>query len=388
MEVFIWIFIVAFAIVFYSYLGYGVLLGLLVKLFGKEQRFAQQTNEELPEVAMLVAAYNEQDVIIHKIENCLEMDYPQEKLHLYFVTDGSNDLTSRIVRLFPNVKFFHHPARRGKLSAVDRVMKHIKEPITIFTDANAMINKEAVGLMVRHFQNPQVGAVAGEKSVIAEGDAASAGEGIYWRYESLLKRWDYQLHSVVGAAGELFAIRTDLYEKPEQDTLIEDFVMTMRIAADGYRVAYESDARAMEHSSDSLHEEMKRKVRISAGGLQAIWRLGFILNPFKYGLLTFQYISHRVLRWTLAPISLVLLFVTNLVLIQTGHWFWWGMLSGQLGFYLAAITGYYLESNNLRVKALYIPLYFTFMNLNVFLGFLKLIAGNQSVVWDKAKRRA
>lgn len=382
-----WLFFTSLIIVFYSYFGYGIVLGLLVKLKGKKNNYDIYPDEHLPEVAMVVAAFNEQDYIIAKIENCLKLNYPQEKLHLYFVTDGSDDLTSKIIALFPQVKIFHQPARQGKLAAVDRVMKFIKEPVTIYTDANAMINAEAVRNMVRHFQNEAVGAVAGEKCVIAEDDAASTGEGIYWKYESTLKKWDYQLHTVVGAAGELFAIRTRLYEKPEPDTLIEDFVMTMKIATQGYRVAYEPEAKAMESSSESLEEEMKRKVRIAAGGLQAVWRLKHVLNPFRYGLVTFQFISHRVLRWTLAPLALLVLFFTNIFLIQTGHWFWWTMFTGQLLFYLLAIIGFYLDRLDIRTKALFIPLYFTFMNLNVYLGLLKLIAGNQSVVWDKAKRK-
>lgn len=382
------IFAFSLLVVFYSYIGYGMLLGVLTKVFGKRNQFDQQDDSDLPEVALVVAAFNEQDVIIHKIENSLALNYPKEKLHLYFVTDGSNDLTAGIVKLFPGVRIFHDEARRGKLSAVDRVMQYVKEPITVYTDANAMLNTDAVKNMVRHFQNDQVGAVAGEKCVMMEEDAASAGEGIYWKYESLLKKWDYQLHSVVGAAGELFAIRTNLYEKPEPDTLIEDFVMTMKIAAKGYRVAYEPQAQALENSSESLEEEMKRKVRISAGGLQAVWRLRSVLNPFKYGVLTFQYVSHRVLRWTLAPLSLAFLFVTNIFLLETGFLFWKVMMIGQAVFYSAAIAGFYLESFNIRVKALFVPLYFTFMNLNVYLGLLKLIGGNQSVVWAKAKRKA
>ncbi|MAE87277.1 MAG: glycosyl transferase [Flammeovirgaceae bacterium] len=382
------IFTISLFIVFYSYLGYGMLLGLLVKLFGKKHHFAEVSDENLPDVALVVAAFNEQDIIINKIENSLALNYPQDKLHLYFVTDGSNDLTSRIVRLFPQVQIFHQDARKGKLSAVDRVMRHVLEPITIYTDANAMINTDAVRNMVRHFQNDKVGAVAGEKCVAMDGDATSGGEGIYWKYESLLKKWDYRLYSVVGAAGELFAIRTNLYEKPEPDTLIEDFVMTMRISAKGYRVAYEPQAQALESSSESLEEEMKRKVRISAGGLQAVLRLAYVLNPFKYGVLTFQYVSHRVLRWTLAPLSLMFLFVTNIFLLETGHWFWMLTMTGQAVFYIAAVAGWYLEAINIRVKALFVPLYFTFMNVNVYLGFLKLMSGNQSVVWSKAKRKS
>lgn len=382
------IFITSLFIVFYSYIGYGVLLGFLARFFGKKHEFVALQDEDLPDVALVVAAFNEQDVIIPKIENSLALNYPQDKLHLYFVTDGSDDLTAGIVKLFPGVRIFHHPARKGKLSAVDRVMQHVEEPITVYTDANTLLNADAVQNMVRHFQNNQVGAVAGEKCVIMEGDAASAGEGIYWKYESLLKKWDYQLHSVVGAAGELFAIRTYLYEKPAPDTLIEDFVMTMKIASHGYRVAYEPKAQASENSSESLAEEMKRKVRISAGGLQAIWRLRKVLNPFKFGVLTFQYVSHRVLRWTLAPISLLVLLITNVFLLETGYWFWQLCMAGQAVFYLAAIVGYYLESIDIRVKALFVPLYFTFMNLNVYLGLVRLIGGNQSVVWAKAKRKA
>ncbi|MEQ8469758.1 MAG: glycosyltransferase family 2 protein [Marinoscillum sp.] len=387
METLAWLFFTSLIVVFYSYLGYGIVLGLLVKLKGRKPHFTISHDDQLPEVAMVVAAFNEQDYIISKIDNCLKLNYPQKKLNLYFVTDGSNDLTAKIIGLFPHVKIFHRSARKGKLAAVDRVMKHVKEPVTIFTDANAMINSDAVRNMVRHFQNEQVGAVAGEKCVIAEDDAASTGEGIYWKYESALKKWDYQLHTVVGAAGELFAIRTKLYEKPEPDTLIEDFVMTMRIAIQGYRVAYEPEAKAMETSSESLEEEMKRKVRIAAGGLQATWRLKSALNPFRYGLISFQFFSHRVLRWTLAPLALLVLFLTNIFLIHTGYWFWWAMFAGQVMFYLLAIAGFYLDRLDIRIKALFIPLYFTFMNLNVYLGLLKLIAGNQSVVWDKAKRK-
>jgi len=383
------IFFVSIAIIIYSYIGYGVLLGLLVKLFGKKPHFEELKDEDLPDVAMVIAAYNEQDYILQKIDNCLALDYPKNKLHLYFVTDGSNDLTTGLTSLYSKVKVFFSPERKGKMAAVDRVMKEVKEPITIYSDANAILNKDAIKNMVRHFQNENIGAVAGEKSILEENksDAASAGEGIYWKYESLLKKWDYSLHSVVGAAGELFAIRTYLYEKPDADILIEDFVMTLKIAQKGYRVAYEPEAKAFETASAELSEELKRKVRISAGGLQAIWRLRPLLNPFKYGVLSFQYISHRVLRWTLAPLGLLLTLISNIVLAFDGHWFFLFSLAAQIAFYVLALLGYYFEKHHVRIKALFIPLYFTFMNLSVYLGLIRLVKGNQSVVWSKAKRK-
>ena len=154
--------------------------------------------------------------------------------------------------------------------------------------------------MVRHYADPTVGAIAGEKRVQMSAEASGAGEGLYWKYESLLKKWDSRLYSAVGAAGELFSVRTDLYAPVEKDTLIEDFVMTMRIAKQGFRIVYESEAYAVESHSADVKEELKRKIRISAGGLQAVWRLRDLLNPFKYGVLSFQYWSHRVLRWTLS----------------------------------------------------------------------------------------
>ncbi len=383
------IFFISIAIILYSYLGYGILLGFLVKIFGKKESYKKVSDQELPDVALLIAAYNEQDYILQKIENCLEFDYPKEKLHLYFVTDGSNDLTPKLASLYAKVKVYHSSERKGKMAAVDRVMKEIKEPITIYSDANAMVNKDAIKNMVRHFQNEKVGAVAGEKSIAQDhkSDATSAGEGIYWKYESLLKRWDYRLYSVVGAAGELFAIRTQLYEKPAPDTLIEDFVMTLKIAQNGFRVAYEPEAKAYETASAELSEEMKRKVRISAGGLQAIWRLRTLLNPLKYGVLSFQYISHRVLRWTLAPLALVVAFISNLLLAISGGLLFESLFIAQLAFYAMAFLGYLLEKNHIRIKALFIPLYFTFMNLSVFLGLIRLSKGSQTVIWAKAKRK-
>jgi cellulose synthase/poly-beta-1,6-N-acetylglucosamine synthase-like glycosyltransferase len=217
-------------------------------------------------------------------------------------------------------------------------------------------------------------------------DASSAGEGIYWKYESLLKKWDAELWSVVGAAGELFAIRTECYEPVPPDTLVEDFYLTMRIAQRGWRVQYESGAWAAEGSSASVAEEMKRKVRIAAGGLQAVWRLRSLLNPFQYGIFSFQYISHRVLRWTVAPILLPALLIINILLAIKASQLYQILLLAQILFYLAAMAGWVLEQRKLKVKALFVPYYFCLMNWAMYAGLLRLLRGKQSVLWEKAKR--
>lgn len=386
-------------IVFYSYIGYGILLGFLVKLKGaKSTTLKRQADEDLPEVTFMVAAYNEERWIDDKIRNSLALDYPKNKIHFVFVTDGSSDTTPERIMNFPNtegykIELFHQPERRGKIAAVERVMPFVQTPIVVFTDANTDLNPEAIKKMVRHYADPTVGAIAGEKRVQMSAEASGAGEGLYWKYESLLKKWDSRLYSAVGAAGELFSVRTDLYAPVEKDTLIEDFVMTMRIAKQGFRIVYESEAYAVESHSADVKEELKRKIRISAGGLQAVWRLRDLLNPFKYGVLSFQYWSHRVLRWTLSPLALPIIFALNYWLILRGphnanadfsiydFLFW-----AQVIFYASAILGWIFEQMKLKVKAFYVPYYFCMMNYSVYRGLGRLIAGSQSVVWEKSKR--
>jgi poly-beta-1,6-N-acetyl-D-glucosamine synthase len=380
-------------IVFYSYVGYGILLGILVKLKGTtEPPDLPKYDRDLPEVTFLVAAYNEERWIEDKIRNSLALDYPKDKITFFYVTDGSNDRTPELIANFKNteggkIELFHKPERRGKIAAVERVMPFVQTPIVIFTDANTDINPQAVRNIVRHYSDPSVGAVAGEKRVKMSGEASGAGEGIYWKYESLLKKWDSQLYSAVGAAGELFSIRTELYQPVESDTLIEDFVMTMRIAENGYKIVYEPNAYAEEGQSADVKEELKRKIRISAGGLQAVYRLSGLLNLFRFGTFSFQYISHRVLRWTLAPLALPVIFVLNyLIVLRGGHWGYGVLFYLQILFYGAAVFGWIFEQMKLKVKAFYVPFYFCMMNYSVYRGFFRLVGGRQSVVWEKAKR--
>jgi cellulose synthase/poly-beta-1,6-N-acetylglucosamine synthase-like glycosyltransferase len=237
-----------------------------------------------------------------------------------------------------------------------------------------------------------VGCVSGEKRIYSkEADAAAgAGEGLYWKYESQLKKWDAELYSVVGAAGELFAIRTELWQEVEKDTLLDDFMISLRVAMSGYTIQYNPEAFAIEEASANVKEELKRKVRISAGGLQSVVRLAPLLNIFKYGTLSFQYISHRVLRWTLTPLFLLLLIPMNLVLALNEGIYALGIYSilfwGQLLFYAAALLGWFLENRSIKVKVLFVPYYFFIMNLSVYLGLGRYLKGSQSVNWERAKR--
>jgi len=380
-------------IVFYAYAGYGIILYFLVKLKRVMFRGLTWHNPDFePEVTLFVAAYNEKDYIKTKVENSLALDYPANKLKLLWVTDGSDDGTPDLLKTYPRLEVHHQPERAGKIGAMNRGMKLVNTPIVIFTDANTMLNPEAIRNIVRHYANPKVGGVAGEKRIAKKDKdaAAGAGEGIYWKYESALKRLDSELYSVVGAAGELFSVRTELFHDVEKDTLLDDFILTMRITQQGYIVKYEPEANATETSSANVEEELKRKIRISAGGLQSVVRLKAILNIFKYKTLSWQYISHRVLRWTLAPLALPFIFILNLIIVLEYGLFVPGFYTllfwGQVLFYLAALAGWYLENHKLKVKVLFVPYYFFIMNLSVYLGFRRFIKGRQTVNWERAKR--
>ena len=385
------IFWLSFAIIFYSYIGYGIILFILVaikKLFRRNKTSSDDTYE--PYVTLVVAAYNEEDFILEKIENTLNLNYPSDKLQVIFITDGSSDKTPDLIRNNSPFELLHQSERRGKVAAMNRAFQFVKAPIIIFCDANTLLNKDCVRKIAVHYEDERVGAVAGEKKIMVskDGKAAAAGEGLYWKYESFLKKLDSEFYSVMGAAGELFSVRTSLFEKASEDVIIEDFVQSMKVCQNGYVVHYEPKAYAMETGSLSMKEEQKRKIRISAGAFQAMVILKELFNVFKYPVIAFQFISHRILRWTVCPLAIVTLFISNIVLVAVDSGLVYIVfLFLQFLFYGLAIVGWIFANRNIKIKVLYIPYYFLFMNVSVYLGFARFLRKNQSVLWEKAARQ-
>jgi cellulose synthase/poly-beta-1,6-N-acetylglucosamine synthase-like glycosyltransferase len=381
-------------IVFYTYLGYGILLYIIIRLkrllAGTPRKAAQPDDSQLPSITLLICAYNEQDVVAEKMANTLAIDYPREKFRIMWVTDGSTDGTNELFKPYPEVDVVFSPERRGQSAALKHGLQELRPRYVAFTDANTMINPGAMREIARLFMSdPTVGCVSGEKRVAArrEGQMAAEGEGLYWRYESTLKRWDSELFSAMGAAGELYAMDPTLIREVPDSALLDDFMMSMYIVQDGKRIAYTPDAYAQEYGSANIFEESKRKRRIAAGGLQSIWWLRSLLNPLRYPLVSFQYISHRVLRWSVTPFALMALIPLNIALVMmkagtlyTVCWF------VQILFYLAALCGYLLEQKGHRSKWLYMPYYFLFMNMNVFAGIPYLYSHRGGGTWEKAKR--
>ena len=380
-------------IVFYTYIGYGILLYIIIRVkrlfWGSPQKAVLPADDELPSMTLMICAYNEEDVVAEKMENTLALDYPKDKLRIMWVTDGSSDRTNELLKAYPEVDIVFSPERRGKTAALKHGLRELKTRYVAFTDANTMINAGALREIARLFTDPTVGCVSGEKRVAARkaGEMAAEGEGLYWRYESTLKRWDNELYSTMGAAGELYAMDPKLCREVPDEALLDDFMMSMYVVQAGKRIAYTPDAYAQEYGSANIFEESKRKRRIAAGGLQSIWWLRSMLNPFHQPLVTFQYVSHRVLRWSITPIAMVLLLLVNIALVAMGASnFYTVILILQILFYLMALAGWLLNRYGYKNKLLYTAYYFIFMNFNVFRGMAYLRTHGKSGAWEKAKR--
>jgi poly-beta-1,6-N-acetyl-D-glucosamine synthase len=373
-------------LIFFNYIGYALLPYIVNKLEAKK---TTTPDHYFPSVSFVVAAYNEEDFIEKKIVNSLEQDYPKDKTEFIFITDGSTDTTTEICSRYSTVRVLHQPERKGKSAALNRAVEASQGEIIIFSDANTMLNKKATYNITRHYFNKKVGGVAGEKKVITptySPDEMANSEGLYWKYESKLKQIDSDFYSVVGAAGELFSVRKELYEHLPGSVILDDFVVSMRVAEKGYRVIYEPKAFATELPSFSIQDEHKRKVRIAAGGFQAIMMLPDALKFWKHFRLSYLYISHRVLRWMVSPFCLVIAFVANALLAFTGSSFYLLLLAAQLFVYFSAILVHFVPNLGKSIKLLKLPYYFVFMNISVIQGFFRFLRRKQSSTWEKARR--
>ncbi len=336
-----------------------------------------------PLVSLVIPAYNEGHVIAQKLDNSLALDYPRQQLEILVVSDGSSDDTNQVVAAFAasGVQLLFEPPRRGKIAALNRAVPLTRGEIIVFSDANAMLSPDTLRHLVRNFADERVACVGGAKRVERDQATSARGESAYWRYESHLKRCDSAVGAAMGAAGELFAVRRERYIAVQEDSLIEDFELSLRLVQAGWRVVFEPMAVAWEQASPSLSAEWRRRTRIAAGGFQSIVRLTGMLNPFL-GLRFFQYLSHRVLRW-LAPLFMIAALVSNAALCSLPFYRW--TLAAQALFYLAGVAGYFLARRGLHWRPLQMIFYFCFTNAAALVGFYRYLSRSQPVTWKKAR---
>jgi len=373
------IFALSAFLIFWTYVGYPIFIALLARWRPRPHR---REPLELP-VTLIVPAYNEEAVIAAKLENLLALEYPAALREIIVVADGSTDRTVEIVVGYAErgVQLLYQPERQGKIAAMNRAAPQAHGDILIFSDANAMMEPDAVRQILPNFADPQVACVSGEKRIRPSAEVQAEGESAYWRYEAFMKRADSLVNTAIGAVGEFFAIRRELYRPLETDNLIEDFVLAMRLVMDGWRVVYEPAAVTWEEASPSLGGEWRRRARMAAGGFQAIGRLRGLLSP-RYGLAAFQYVSHKVLRW-LAPFFMLAALISSAFLTAEPLFrllFW-----GQVLFYVLAALGWALELLGWKCKPLRLIFYFCFANATMLGGFVRYVTRSQSVLWTKAR---
>jgi cellulose synthase/poly-beta-1,6-N-acetylglucosamine synthase-like glycosyltransferase len=366
-------------LVVYTFGGYALLVTILACLVRHPIRVMPIT----PAITLIISAYNEQAVIAQKLDNALAVDYPRGLLEIIVVADGSDDRTCEIVQQYASrgVRLLHQPERRGKIAAMNRAATFASGAVLVFSDADAMLELQSIRALVANLGDPQVACVGGVKRIRGAASVQAKGESAYWRYEAYLKKLDSTINTAIGAIGELFAIRRELWRPMDDDLLVEDFVLTMRLVERGWRVVYEPNAITWQEASPSLRGEWRRRVRVAAGGFQAIGRLKGMLNPLR-GFAAIQYISHKVLRW-LSPFFMVAAFVANVGLMHLEFYRW--LLVAQVTFYVLALLGFVLQHFRIRVWLLQVPFYFCFANATSLAGFWRYVTGSQPVTWEKAR---
>lgn len=335
-----------------------------------------------PRVSLLFAAWNEAPVIGKKIENCLSLDYPPEKLEILIGSDGSDDGTDEIVADFDNPRIvFSSAPRMGKIGVLNRLVPRATGDFLVFSDANTLFDPAAIRMLLRHFQDPTVGLVCGRLRLYNP-RRQGYEESTYWVYESFLKFMEGKRGVVMGANGGIYALRRELWETLPSQTVVEDFVIAGRCLLRDRRVVYDPEAIAWEETTEDYTKERARRTRIAAGNFQALVRLRELLHPSRPGV-AFAFLSHKVLRW-FAPFFLLGLLVSNFFLIGSG--FYNLSLILQIAFYGLALAGYRGFSRGTLGGMASSARYFTEMNWGMLQGFFRWLRGSQKVTWDRTVR--
>ena len=365
------------AIAGYVYFGYPLLLKLLPR---KVASVDQGTEGEWPSVTMLISAYNEASCIQEKLDNSLALEYPEGKLEIVVISDASDDGTDAIVDAVTDsrVSLLRMEERGGKTAGLNAGVDASNADIVVFSDANAMYATNSVIALVTPFTDPRVGAVIGESTYQEPETESGKSESLYWRYETLIKRLESNSGSVVGGDGAIYAVRRSLYQ-PMLPGDLSDFVNPLQVVQAGKLCVYEPEAISYEAAADSFRDEFRRKVRIVNRAWRALWKMRSMLNPFAYGIFSLKLWSHKVLRWLMPLLMLVLLLSNTLIALDDSRYY--ALLIGQLLFYALALFGYNWRDRATQPTITRIPYYFCLVNLAAAVGLVEVLRGKSYTTW-------
>lgn len=371
------------SLITYVYFGYPALLWILCRFKGNQPNLPKDNFE--PTMSLIIAAYNEEQVIARKLENCLALDYPKDKLEIVVVSDGSTDRTAAIVHEFTalGIQLVDLPRNVGKASAQNAAVKQSRGEILLFTDADASLPPESLRQIVMYFRNDRIGCVVGQvKYSDREETGVSEGEGFYWRYELFLREGESRLGILAMGSGALIVVRRSLFE-PMDPAVSEDFVLPMRAAIRGYETIYAPEILALTSlSQDSSARMLKTKSRTVALDARGLFLCRAILNPFRHPLYAWGLVSHKLLRW-LVPYFLIALFAINLLLLNQS--FYVLTLVLQIVFYVLALTGYLWQKKGNPPRILGVPFSFCLVNLAALVGVARFVTGKKSGRWEPVR---
>jgi cellulose synthase/poly-beta-1,6-N-acetylglucosamine synthase-like glycosyltransferase len=380
------VFIGSLSAVAYVYVGYPFILWVLGKLRGKTTTKRRFT----PNISLIIAVHNEEAVISEKIDNSLDLDYPPDNLEIIIVSDGSTDRTEELVE-----RNRSHPIRLfcldrcGKMRALEFAVTQARGDILVFTDANTWIARSSLRELAAHFADLQVGGVCGCKRIGREinGEFTGLGEGIYWKYDQLLKILESRLGKTIAADGALYAIRKELFTKTDDPAQADDIAISIRVPLQGKALIFETEAVAWEAPPVSAEGEFRRKMRVANHAFRSFWNFREALNPWRSGFYAIEVWSHKLLRY-FVPFPLAAAFLTNYLLLGSG-WFYSVCFTVQATFYLLALIGALLRHTRTgQISCLHTPFYVCLAHTAALRGVLSALFGTRIVKWQQTRTTA
>jgi cellulose synthase/poly-beta-1,6-N-acetylglucosamine synthase-like glycosyltransferase len=386
MEVLFW---TAISLIVYSYFIYPLILifiSTIKQIFTHKKKSIDTLleHEELPNVTVIIAAFNEDSCIRARIENLLSLDYPQDKLTIRIGSDGSSDNTAQILNSITAENFHAHifEENRGKMSVLNDLVTNATDEILVMSDANTHFKSDAINALVKHFQNESIGVVCGELNLV-DAESGVNKDSIYWRYEQVLKFHEAKLGALLGANGAIYAIKKALYTHLPANTIVDDFQIVMNVSKQKFETIYDPSAVAIEEVAPNLAEEEGRRIRIGLGNYQAFFKMFWALNPLL-GWRFVAYLSHKVFRW-FVPHFMIIAFISNVLLLSDALYQF--TMFGQIVFYLLAYWGIKKQKQNIEINTLAsLIAFFVSMNVALLRGFIRYFNSNVQGSWQRTSR--
>jgi cellulose synthase/poly-beta-1,6-N-acetylglucosamine synthase-like glycosyltransferase len=369
------------AAVVWVYAGYPLLLLLLARIRSRP-RERKPIHQPL---TVLVAAHNEEDVIGAKVENVRASRYPAPLIEIVVASDGSTDRTVEAARRAGAQRVLDLP-RVGKISALNAGVEAASGEVLVFTDADSMFRPDSLDELMSNFADPTVGGVSANEVSAIEADASGVarGEGLYWRYEQWIKKYEDKVGSAVSACGRLYAVRRSLFRPSNVTAGTDDFVISTQVIKGGRRLAFDERTIVMVDAPDDSTPELRRKVRVMNRGLRAAFSLGGLLLPWHGGFYSVQVLTHKVLRRFLAFFLLTALAAS--AWLVTSSPIWWLVLGPQLLLYGLAVAGWAGRGHAWgRARPLWIPYYFCLANAAAGIAVLSVLGGVRFERWEVAR---